>query len=54
VERRKIRSGSSAAKAREVGHIANASISKIKRLQLSHELGDWDVMDVSVGEADPM
>jgi hypothetical protein len=55
VERRKIRSGSSAANAGEPGHNTHASRNKIRGLHLvSERLVAWDVMMVSVGGLPPM
>jgi hypothetical protein len=52
VERRKIRSGSSAANTWEAGHSIDASASHIQRLHLvSHRLRNLRVIDISVGEA---
>jgi hypothetical protein len=52
VERRKIRSGSSAASAGDPGHSIDASASNIQSLHLVLErLRTLRVMDISVGEA---
>jgi hypothetical protein len=52
VDRRKIRSGSSAADAGEPGHSSTANATRTQRRTLvSHWLKVWNVMMISVGDA---